>query len=397
MKITYNRPHLTNYQRKIVDCPERFSVTEAATKVGKTASHIVWLFEQCIALKKNQSGWWVAPTYSQAEIAYRRMKNQISDKTLFKFNETKLTIVFPSGSICWFKSAEKPDNLYGEDVYCCVFDEFTRAREEAWYALRSTLTATRGKCKFIGNVRGKKNWGYKMGVKAKAGEKDYAYFKITAMDAVNEGILSMQEIEQAQKDLPESVFRELYMAEASDDGSNPFGVNYIRSIIKPIATTEARIFGIDLAKKRDWTVITGLDSDGNICFFERFQKDWKQTTEEIQRIITDKYAYVDSTGVGDPIVETLQRSCNVTGFNYTSKSKQQLMEGLAYAIQNSKISVLPGILQDELESFEFEYTRTGVRYTAPDGMTDDCVNSLALAYQCLTENPFYAQYAVGAF
>lgn len=34
---------------------------------------------------------------------------------------------------------------------------------------------------------------------------------------------------------------------------------------------------------------------------------------------------------------------------------------------------------NELESFEYEYTRTGVRYTAPEGMHDDCVMALALA------------------
>jgi hypothetical protein len=36
-------------------------------------------------------------------------------------------------------------------------------------------------------------------------------------------------------------------------------------------------------------------------------------------------------------------------------------------------------MQDEMESFEFEYTRTGVKYNAPDGMHDDTVNALALA------------------
>jgi hypothetical protein len=42
------------------------------------------------------------------------------------------------------KSGEKPDGLYGEDVFAAVIDEASRMREEAWHALRSTLTATRG-------------------------------------------------------------------------------------------------------------------------------------------------------------------------------------------------------------------------------------------------------------
>ena len=55
------------------------------------------------------------------------------------------------------------------------------------------------------------------------------------------------------------------------------------------------------------------------------------------------------------------------------------MEGLAVAIQKQEISFPEGVIANELESFEYEYTRTGVRYSAPSGMHDDCVCSLALA------------------
>jgi hypothetical protein len=34
-----------------------------------------------------------------------------------------------------------------------------------------------------------------------------------------------------------------------------------------------------------------------------------------------------------------------------------------------------------LETFEYEFTRIGVRYTAPDGLHDDCVCALALAVE----------------
>jgi hypothetical protein len=33
----------------------------------------------------------------------------------------------------------------------------------------------------------------------------------------------------------------------------------------------------------------------------------------------------------------------------------------------------------ELEQFEYQYTRTGVRYAAAEGLHDDCVCALALA------------------
>lgn len=381
--IAYTRPPISQYQKDIIDDPARFTVTEAATKTGKTASHIIWLMEQPLQLKLSPgtSVWWIAPVFGQSEIAYRRMKNQVTDRNYFKANDTRLILTDPMGVMYQFRSAERPDNLYGDDVYAAVFDEFTRSREEAWHALRTTLTATKGKCKFIGNVKGKKNWGWRMAQKAKQGDDpNYSYHKITAYDAAAAGFIEYDEIEQAKRDLPESVFRELYLAEASEDGSNPFGFKFIQLCAIGMSELKPVCFGIDLAKSSDFTVIIGLDQFGQVCYFDRFQKDWMQTVQAIQ-LLPKVPMKIDSTGVGDPIVEDIQRGrSNVISFKFTQTSKQQIMEGLALAIQQRKCLFPEGIIKDELENFEFEYTRTGVRYTAPEGIHDDCVCALALAW-----------------
>lgn len=392
-EINYTRPFVYDYQRAIIDSPARFTVTEAATKIGKSASHLIWLFEQPLVLKlsKGKAVWWISPVYGQAEIMFNRLKNQLSDpegKTVtnfLKFNETKLTATYPTGAVMHFKSAEKPDNLYSEDVYAAVFDEFTRAREAAWFALRTTLTSTGGKCKFIGNVKGRKNWGYKMAQKAKNGEDpNYEYFKITAYDAANAGMMTKDgrpmadEIADAKRDLPDNVFKELYEAEASEDGSNPLGVSHIARAVMPLSAEKPVCFGVDLAKKNDWTVITGLDKYGQICYFDRFQRDWDQTTKEIIALPPGKIC-IDATGVGDPIAEAVARVRDTELFIFSSRSKQMLMEGLAAAIQKREITILDGVMKDEADSMEFEYTRNGVLYTVPSGMHDDCVYSLGLA------------------
>jgi phage FluMu gp28-like protein len=387
MQINYQRPFLTTYQQAILDAPERYTITAAATKCGKTASHIIWIFEQALQLKDNQSVWWIAPVYQQAEIAFRRMKSQVSEKDFFISNESKLTLILPNGARIEFKSGEKPDNLYGDDVYAAVVDEASRMREESWYALRSTLTATKGKCKLIGNVKGKKNWFYKLGERARLGEADYKFFKITAYDAAKEGILDVEEIEQAKRDLPEFVFKELYLAEPGDDNSNPFGLDNIRKCYAPLSNGTPIAFGIDLAKYTDWTVITGLDNMNRVCYTERFQGDWMQTKQKIINVVGRIPAHIDATGVGDPIVEDLQRILpNIKGFKYTSQSKQQLMEGLVMEIQQHTIFFPEEPYGFELENFEYEYTRTGVKYSAPSGMHDDAVNSIALANDCKKHN-----------
>jgi Terminase RNaseH-like domain len=380
INIVYNRPHLYDYQKKIIDSPARYTVTAASTKVGKTASHVVWLHEQSLLGKQGYNYWWVAPVYLQSKIAFTRLKDQLSARELYRFNNSNLTITTPVGSIIHFKSAEKPDNLYGEDVYAVVMDEFTRMREAAWFAMRSTLTKTKGKCKFIGNSRGK-GWGYKLGENAKSDTSGiWQFFKVTAYDAVDAGLLDIAEIEDAKRTLPKEVFDELYLAIPSDSGTNPFGVPAIRRCIKPISNKPVSCYGIDLAKSFDYTVIVGLDDDCNVCYFDRFQCDWAGTKNKIMQLPKGIEKNIDATGVGDPIVEELQRlGSTVYGFKYSSQSKQQLMIGLQNAIQLGEISILEGVMQDEMESFEFEYTRTGVRYNAPDGMHDDTVNALALA------------------
>jgi phage FluMu gp28-like protein len=387
-RVEYNRPWLAPYQKAALFRDERYCIVEGSTKSGKTAPCLIWLAEQAMAGKEGWNYWWVAPVYSQAEIAYRRMKRGLP-RELYHSNDSDKWIELANGTRIWFKTAEKPDNLYGEDVYAAVIDEASRCREEAWEAIRSTITATRGPVRIIGNVKGRKNWAYRMARKAEAGESGMHYARVTAYDAVKAGILDHDEIEAARRELPDAVFRELYLAEASDDEGNPFGIKAIRECIAPLSEADPKAWGWDLAKSVDWTAGIALDRKRRTCRFHRFQKPWQETIETIRHETAATPALVDSTGVGDPIVESLQRAQgrNFEGFKFSSPSKQQLMEGLALAIQRQEVRFPDGVIVSELEAFEYVYTRTGVRYSAPEGMHDDCVMALALAVQKMGRPP----------
>jgi hypothetical protein len=68
-----------------------------------------------------------------------------------------------------------------------------------------------------------------------------------------------------------------------------------------------------------------------------------------------------------------------------------IMEGLAAAIQAEEIRFPEGIIKQELDTYEFVYSRTGVRYSAPEGLHDDCVCALALAvYHGKPRNSLFA-------
>ncbi len=402
-EFLYRRPPLYDKQREAMFDEKRISLIEASTKSGKTVSGIIWLYEQ--AMGRNAAPgrhfWWVAPVSMQSRIAFNRMRQHFTSKetgySLFGVNLSDHSLTTPKGSVIAFRSGDHPDTLYGEDVWAAVIDEASRFKEESWHAIRSTLTATRGPIRIIGNVKGRKNWFFQLARRAEQGDPELAYHKLTAADAVEAGVLDAEEIRSAKSTLPEHVFRELYYAEPSDDEGNPFGAEHVRACHAPLSGRPAIAWGWDLARKQDWTVGIGLDEDGRVCEALRFQKPWHEQVEIIKRYVRNTPALVDETGVGDPIVEAIklpvrktgngaeiiELSCpRLEGYKFTSASKQMLMEGLAMAIHERRIRFPEGPISLELLNFEYEFTRLGIRYSAPPGMHDDCVCALALAWRC---------------
>jgi hypothetical protein len=392
-RASLDLPPLYRKQHDAIFDPARIVVIEASTKSGKTLACLLWLLVWAWN-NRGSTCWWVAPTFEVTKtIGFERMKAMLrqADPTarIHSHNDSRLLITLANGSRMAFKSADNPDSLYGEDVNAAVIDESTRCSESAWHAVRSTLTATKGPARVIGNLKGRKNWAFRLARLAESGgEPDMAYHRLTASDAIDGGVLDPAEVEAARRQLPDHIFRELYLVEPNDDGGNPFGFEAIAECIAPVADGPAVSFGVDLAKHTDWSVIAGLDQAGRICHLDRFRLDWNATRERIVAATAKIPTLIDSTGVGDPIVEDLQRGrSNIEGFRFTAQSRQQLLEGLAAAIQRREIRFPDGWLRRELESFEWESTRIGVRYTAAAGLHDDGVMALALAVRRASSRP----------
>lgn len=333
-----NKPKLTNYQKDILFSKARFTITEASTKAGKTHSHIIWLFGKAhefeSALGKNY--WWVAPVYNQSKIAFKRLKRNLVKYGVYSFNESNLIITCPNGAEIHFKSADNPDNLYGEDVYACVFDEAPRAKEEAWFALRSTLTATKAQCKIIGNFGGISNWVHKLKEKAKT-DKEYEYFKVTCWDAIREGILDQSEVEQAKKDLPEKIFKELYEAEASESEGQLITNQSIIKLFSNIHIEEGiKYITADIARLgRDKTVVMVWSG---FRVIELIEMDVSLVTESAVKIkeLQQKYnvnldnIICDEDGVGGGVVDILKCS------GFVNNSKPMKVNGNSENFANLK-------------------------------------------------------------
>jgi len=377
------KPHV--FQRAFHKSRARFRLFIAGRRGGKTLAAA----QEAVKLSlttPNGIGWIVAPTYPMSRVAWRQFVRILPRPLIKSHNKADRIVELVNGHIVECRSAHKPDELVGEGLDWLWIDEAARVKREAWEeSLRPTLTDKKGRAFFTTTPRGR-NWVwelYCLGQDRLQPEYENFHFPTSGKPYIDPG-----EIELARKTLPEMVFRQEYLAEFLDDVNQVF--RYVRRQAagafeepKPGSTY---VMGADLAKHVDFTVLTVLRADtGAIVAWDRFNEiDWSLQKQRIVALAQEYRALVllDSTGVGDPIFDDLRRSgIRVEGYQFTNESKAQLVEHLAMSIEQGKV-VYPPIpeLLNELESFEYEITRSGtIRYSGPDGQHDDCVISLALA------------------
>jgi len=380
MRIELSEPHIN--QQVILDNSARFRVVMCGRRFGKSELSQIEIISEAL---RGHNVAYITPTYKLAKTFFEKLATLIP----FPANKSELIIQFPTGGTVEFFTGERLDNLRGRKFHFVVVDEasFIPNLEDGWLnSIRPTLTDYKGKALFLSTPKGK-NYFYSLFMK---NEGDWKSFKFSTYD---NPYIDKTEIDDARSQLPSAVFEQEYMANPMENASNPFGIQHIEACVTNLSSKLTKFIGIDLAKSFDYTVIIGLDEDGNVTEFQRFQTDWKHTKDKILTLSRSIPILIDSTGVGDAITEDLQRHFpNMTGFKYTAHSKQQLMELLASTIQQNKIGYPLGVIKDELDVFEYQFTSTGVRYNAPSGFHDDCVNALALANKCKNDNKLTGVY-----
>jgi hypothetical protein len=394
----YQRPILYPKQSDAFFTASRFGVCEATTKAGKTVGAMAWLLEQALIHGgPGRNYWWVAPQYEQAGIAFERYKRGLPASVVKRAVGTfpqRLTLA--NGASISFRSADKTDSLYGEDVHAAAVDEYTRAPAAVHAAMLSVTTATQGPIRYIGNVVGRGSWGYAIARAAEAGEPDWHYSKLSCVDAIA-GLREIGQadaadrlelsVEQARATLQPDEFRMLYLAEAPEDDTNPIDMRKLDAAVVPASERPTKAYGLDLARIRDYTELVGLDDQCQWTTHWRHRGgEWATIVRMIrERVGTSVPVLCDSTGVGDAIVEDLSAAgVNVVGYKFTGPSRRALLSRLVTAINNGTVSV-PAPVKPQLEALTATYTAAGVQYVVPEPMHDDGMMSLGLAIRCWDE------------
>jgi hypothetical protein len=371
MEIILPQPHKT--QLPVLESNSRFITLMCGRRWGKS------LVSQVIAITealRGKSVAYVTPTFLLSKVFFNELCKLLPESQ-YTANKSDLILQFRTGGMIRFFTGTRLDSFRGLKFHKVIIDEasFIPDLEDGWLnSIRPTLTDYQGGAIFLSTPKGT-NYFYSLFMKG--GEQDWESFKFSTYDNPT---IPATEIDAARFQLPHSVFEQEYMANPAENSANPFGSEFIKKCISPMSGRVPVCFGIDIAKSVDWTVIIGLDDLGYVCYFDRYQMDWHNTKENIKRL-PKAHTLIDSSGVGDPVLEDLQRSgMQIEGLKFTSSSKQQLMEGLSSAIQQRLIRYPEGVIVDELNIFEYIFTNTGVRYSAPSGFHDDCVMALALAW-----------------
>jgi hypothetical protein len=394
----------------------KFVFGACGTKFGKTYGCSIAIVKHAWDNPESLN-WWVAPSYKQSEMAYRLVKRILPKDTYVEYKaDLRLEIIEPDGnthSALEFKSADNEDNLRGFGVHFAIVDEAARISRASYESIWTTMMQTDGRMIVISTPKGR-NWFFE---EYQKGEPDVRsenpeYLSIR-MPTWTNPFVKPSRILLMRKNMPADVFEQEVAAKFNLEGAGVFrGIETCVKLWKGLYDSSNRpvwinkqsgtryVMGVDLARKRDWTVISVFDTKTKqLVYFDRFNElSWAIQRSRIIKVAKEYNAkvWMDGTGVGDPIVEDVRNGgVSVECFIISHKSKQELIEKLRTAIEFQRITFpdIPVVVK-ELRAFEYDINSNGnIKYAAPSGQHDDCVLSIALANLGLDRPPLI--YRVG--
>ena len=382
--MTLVPPKLHDGQMKVWRHPARFQVMACGRRFGKSRLGAL----MCISMAaQGKRAWWIAPSYPMAAIGWRMLKRLALQIPGVAVREMDRQIALPSGGSVQVRSADNPDSLRGDGLDFVVLDECAFIKEDAWMeALRPALADRQGRALFISTPKGR-NWVWRLW--QQADDAEWQAWRFTSYD---NPYIKASEIDAARRSLPERVFQQEFMAEFLEDGGGVFR----RVLDAVLAAPQEKaqhgheyVIGVDWGKSSDFTVLTVVDATtGEVCCMDRFnQIDYAVQVGRLQAL-TERFnpysVIVERNSIGEPLIEQLVRmGLPVQPFQTTNATKAQAIDALSLAFERGEIRIIDdAMLIAELQAYEMERLPSGLlRYSAPDGMHDDCVMSLALAWQ----------------
>ena len=375
-------------QREIHDSTARFRVVDAGRRFGKTRLGVWECLE--VALHGGRA-WWVAPSFPIAQVGWRPLRRIGRNIPGTDVRLAEMSVMIANGGEVRIRSADNPDSLRGEGLDFVVCDEFAFMKPEAWSeALRPALSDKLGRALFIGTPRGRNHmWElYQRGVRGDDGYQSFSY------PTASNPYIQASEIEAARQELPELIFRQEYLAEFIDDSGGVFRRIQEAARLLPLDAPiqdHQYVAGVDVASSVDYTVVSILDaSTHDMVHMDRFNRvDYNVLIDRLDAIHKRwncTAMKIEANSIGQPVIDQLySRGLSIIPFMTTNATKQVIIQNLQAAFEHDELAIINDpILVNELLSFESKRNPSGsFSYSAPDGLHDDAVMSLAIAWDCI--------------
>jgi len=387
------------WQLQHLQSEKRFHMLVWHRKARKTFTALLKVFKE--AIQHPDVYWIIEPVFRLAKDTIwndpRMMDTVFDPQIVKKKNQTDLSLQLINGSWIYLYGADKPDYLRGPNPKGVVIDEFAIEKPELWNEIVAPIVYSNKGWVFFGFTPKGQNHAWKLWLQ----NKDNPDWECSFLPVSKSQLLTKVEIENIKKSLPESAFAQEFECEFLTGEGVVF--RRVNEAIKNLEVhpEHPHIFGLDLGRKLDFTVLAGFDRTNNYMdFFDRFSIiDWDL---QVQRIVHDLRRFnnppvvVEANNMGDPIIEDLRRAgVKVIPFITSLQSKNNLIKKLSIFIENKYISYpdIPELIE-ELTSFGYEITKNGnTKYSAPSGCHDDYVMSVGLAVTQLSDKPIPLSFA----
>jgi phage FluMu gp28-like protein len=396
-------PPLHPGQRQALSSSARFIVLIAGRRWGKSKGGSVWLLDGAMGLGAGGGTvcQWVAPTYGVCKFGWRelvRLGDQIPGARIWSRDRATgaSRVVLPNGAEIVLGSSDHPDSLRGEGLTRVVVDEAAMVPPSAWTdALYPALGDHHGRALLISTPKGP-NWLQKRFVRGQDPKDDeYQSFRFPSS---SNPFLNPAVIEKARQELPDVVFRQEYLAEFIADGAVFRNVEPCCRVVEPMGDI---VVGVDWAQSDDFSVFTAVDIDtGAVIDIDRLNQVSYPLQIDRLKQFCERYSAVmvlaEDNGPGAaPCDYAAEAGLPLQRFTTTPKSKPEIISSLIAAFDHEEIALcvkdpwLQEVLVSELQAYTMtRLPSSGFKFSAPEGMHDDCVMSLAIAWEARKRGGF---------
>ena len=381
-------PALHQGQIDVVNSKARFKVLACGRRWGKTR------LASALCIKCGLEGkvaWWVAPTYPLAAEGWRVIKRIAQQIPGVQIRETDRIVSFPAtGGWIQIRSSVDEGSLRGTGLDFVVMEEYAFGRESAWTEeIRPALADKKGSAIFISTPDGLNHFWKLFRIGQDPDEPDWESWQKPTM---TNPYIDPAEIEAARKDMPEDRFAQEFLAKFLSTGAGVFRHVEELSTMTPIlrgVPGREYVVGMDWGRVSDFSVFSVWDLHARRQVYQdRFnQIDYTVQLSRFEATFArfrPILCIAEQNSIGAPLIELLhQKRYPVFPWVATVATKKVVIEAFQLALEQKTVRLLNDDVQKgELMAFQAKRLPSGlIRYSAPDGMHDDCVIANALANQ----------------